>query len=94
MPSTDVPGWNCRCSPTCPEEFARFPLRWSSSGVATTPAASTTAFASTRNDGPGVPVNGATTRPETPVTRRPFERICSTRTEVSTCAPSRIAAGT
>ena len=40
--ATATPGWNCRFSPTCPERFARFPLRCKRTGVAMQPAASTT----------------------------------------------------
>ena len=39
-------------------------------------------------------MKGATTRPATPVARRPSTSTCSTRTEVSTRAPPRSAAGT
>ncbi len=58
------------------------------------PAASTTIFASTRTRNEGMPVKGATTRPSTPVARAPSTSTRSTRTEVSTRAPSRMAAGT
>ena len=89
-----TPGWNWRFSPSWPEVFARLPLFSRIVGVAMQPAAITTTFASTRKRWDAAPVKGATTRPSTPLARRPSVTTRSTRTEVSTLAPLRIAAGT